>query len=187
MEKSNINNTNDIVLQNQWRAYNPLPQERKETLRMLFCRQDNASIILNEALYEIRNRNILIAFPGDIIKITGYGQSFSGSYLSVSLKLLKQFSLFSPQNWRAYSSIKGMQLLFLEEYNIQLLHSYLNLLEIKLSHPLSADNNAGLYSLISIFIREFLNIAAKQWLKLECLRQSAANSLFSRFIHLLYT
>lgn len=153
---------------------------------MLFCRQDNATIILNETLYEIRSGNILIAFPGDVMKIVGYGPSFSGSFLSVSLKLLEQFSLFSPQNWRTYSTIKGMQQLCLEEENIRFLQSYLNLLEARLRHPALADNNAGLYTLLSIFIHDFLNIAAKQQHKQDCLALSSANTLFNKFIHLLY-
>lgn len=186
MEKSNINSTSGIALQNQWCADNPLPKTENDTLRMLFCRQDNVAISLNDTLYKLRNGNILIAFPGDVMNITGYGQSFSGSYLSVSLKLLEQFSLFSPQNWKTYSTIKGGQQLCLEEYNVQILQSYLNLLEIRSNHPSLVDNNAGLHSLIYIFIRDFLNIASKRQGKPKCLELSAANSLLNRFIHLLY-
>ena len=186
MEKSNIDNSNGIVLQNQWCPGTPLPKARKDTLRILFCRQGNVTIILNGILYEMQRKNMLIAFPDDVMKVTKYGQYFSGSYLFIPLKLLEQFSLFSPQNWKTYSTIKGMQQLCLEEDNIRLLHSYLNLLEIRLNHPSLADSNAGLYSLISTFIRDFLSIAAKQRHRQECLELSAANSLFNKFIRLLY-
>lgn len=186
MEKSNTNSTNDIVLQNQWRADRPLPGTGKDMLRMLFCRQDNVTVSLNGTLYELRSGNILIVFPGDFIKVIGYGQSFAGNYLSVPLKVLEQFSLFSPQNWRIYSIIKDKRQLCLEESNIQILQSYLHLLEARLKHPALADNNAGLYALLSTFIRDFLNIAAKQYRNHEYWELSAANSLFNRFIHLLY-
>lgn len=186
MEKSNTNSTNVIALQNQWRADCPLPETGKDTLRMLFCRQDNVTVSLNETLYELRSGNMLIAFPGDVMNVVGYGQSFAGSYLSVPLKVLEQFSLLSPQNWKAYSAIKDRQQLCLEECNIQILQSYLHLLEVRLKHPTLADNNAGLYALLSTFIRDFLNIAAKQYRNHEYWELSAANSLFNKFIHLLY-
>lgn len=147
-----------------------MPQVGRETLRILFCRQDNVTITLNGTQYEIKSRNILIAFPGDIIKIAKYGQSFSGSYLSVSLKLLEQFSLFLPQNGETYSTIKEVRQFCLEESNIQLLYSYLNLWETRLKYPMLVGNNAGLYSLTSIFIRDFLNITAKQYHKIERLK-----------------
>ena len=186
MEKSNTNSTNIIALQNQWCADCPLPKTGKDTLRMLFCRQDNVTVRLNETLYELRSGNVLIAFPSDVMNIAGYGQSFAGSYLSAPLKVLEQFSLFSPQNWRTYSIIKDKRQLCLEESNIQILQSYLHLLEARLKHPALADNNAGLYALLSTFIRDFLNIAAKQYRNHEYWELSAANSLFNRFIHLLY-
>lgn len=186
MEKSNTNSTNIIALQNQWRADCPLLKTGKDMLRMLFCRQDNATVSLNGTLYELRSGNILIVFPGDSINVIEYGQSFTGSYLSIPLKVLKQFSLFSPQNWRTYSIIKDQRLLRLEESNIQILQSYLHLLEARLKHPALADNNAGLYALLSTFIRDFQNIAAKQYRNHEDRDMSAANSLFNRFIHLLY-
>ena len=186
METDNINNTEDIVLQRQWCAYNPLPKGGKGTLRILFCQQAHVSIIFNETLYELKSENIFIAFPGDIIKITEYGQSFTGSYMSLSMKLLEQFSLFSPQNWKTYSSIKTMRQLSLEKDDVRFLQSYFNLLEIRLNHPSLAGNNTGLYSLISVFMCDFINIAAKQCHKSEHLDVSAANNLFNRFIHLLY-
>lgn len=186
MEKSNTNSTNVIALQNQWRADCPLPETGKDTLRMLFCRQDNVTVSLNEILCELRSGNMLIAFPGDVMNVAGYGQSFAGSYLSVPLKVLEQFSLLSPQNWRAYSAIKDRQQLCLEKCNIQILQSYLHLLEARLKHPALADNNAGLYALLSTFIRDFLNIAAKQYRNPEYWELPAANSLFNKFIHLLY-
>ncbi len=55
MEKSNTNSTNVIALQNQWRADCPLPETGKDTLRMLFCRQDNVTVSLNEILCELRS------------------------------------------------------------------------------------------------------------------------------------
>ena len=186
MEKSNTNSTNVIALQNQWRAGCLLPKTGKDTLRMLFCRQDNVTVSLNETLYELKSGNVLVAFPGDVMNIAGYGQSFAGSYLSVPLKVLEQFSLLSPQNWRTYSAIKDKQQLCLEECNIQILQSYLYLLEVRLKHPALADNNAGLYALLSTFIRDFLNIAAKQYRNHGYWELSAANSLFNKFIHLLY-
>lgn len=186
MEKSNTNSSHGIALQNQWCAGYPLSGTGKDTLRILFCRQDNVTVSLNDTLYELECGNLLIAFPGDVMNIAGYGQSFAGSYLSVPLKVLEQFSLLSPQNWRAYSAIKDRQQLCLEECNIQILQSYLHLLEVRLKHPTLADNNAGLYALLSTFIRDFLNIAAKQYREHEYWELSAANSLFNKFIHLLY-
>lgn len=186
MEKVNTNSTHDIALQNQWCADYPVPKTGKDTLRMLFCRQGNVAISLNDTLYELGGGNILIASPGDAMKVIGYGPSFSGSYLAVSLRLLEQFSLFSPQNWRTYSAIKDKQQLCLEECNIQILQSYLHLLEARLKHPALADNRAGLYALLSTFIRDFLNIAAKQYREQEYGELSAANNLFNKFIHLLY-
>lgn len=187
MNKCDAKESEAVIVHNQWCDYDTLPIAGKGMLRMLFCREGNTNLVVNDKNYEVESGNLLIAFPGDVVKETGHGDPFFGSFLCLPQQLLKRFSIFTPRNWGTYSVIKEKKLLPLEASNVNLLISYFNLIEIRHKHQLITDNNEGLDSLMSIFMRDFFHIAAKQWHNYPIVADhTTPNVIFNKFMHMLY-
>lgn len=186
MEISEIKEYDGITLQSNWCAGTPLKRKERDAFQMLFCWQGHATVALNQKPYELGSRCLLICFPGDAVEVMRCGDAFTGCYLSVSRNLMEKLFLFSSQDWKVNTSLKEMPLVSLEENNLRLLFSYFQLLEVRLRHPVLITDSVGLHDLLSIFIRDCVNIASKARQRQESTELSAANILFNRFVHLLY-
>lgn len=184
---SDVKERDGITLQGNWRMDSPLLRNEKDAFRMLFCQQGNATVRLNQESHELGSGCLLICFPGDAVVVARCDDTFTGCYLSVSQKLMGKLYLYSSQSWKAASYLRKMPLLPLEDYNIKLLLSYLHLLEIRLWHPVLITERIGLHDLLSTFICDCVNIAAKRQRRQESSDLSAANLLFNKFVHLLHS
>lgn len=180
-------NKNGITIQSDWSSSNFLFKDDSKTLRLLLCQSVNANLLLNSESYELRKSDVLICYPGDIMSITTSHQCFLGSYLSIQIDLLEQIFLLSSKSWKASAFGEKIHLFSFEDDTIQLLLSYLRLLEARLHHSAFTNDLTSLYDLLSLFIRDFLSIIKEKQYEQESTNFSAANVLFNKFIRLLYS
>ena len=155
------------------------------TVRLFLCSNGDIQIKLGNEELNITQNSLFISSPKDTIAIENYSDNFNGYIISIPVGIIERHSVIRFHIWQLYNMLNQQALFMLEKECVDILMSYINLLEIRTVQSCNLSSVEAANHLATSFILDAIAIIMRNTITEEKIPLTSAGQLYGRFLSIL--
>lgn len=162
-----------------------LTKDIHHTVRLFLCSNGNIQIKAGNERVNIIQNSLFISSPKDSVSIVNYSDGFDGYIVLIPLAIIERHSAIRFHIWQLYDKLKRKALFTLKKEHVDILISYINLLEARTTQSCNLNSVEATGHIATSFILDAIAIIMRNTVAEEKMPLTSAGQLYGRFLSIL--